>query len=345
MRRVARFLGLIAVGVLLAAMAGEIYCRLKFPGKLDERWLDPYTLTGAFRVHALGPEAYGYRDAGWTHVYDSDAKLDGVQARWQPLYPRPVPPGERRRVFVVGGSVALGDGASTGATRWWRVLEEKLRAALHDDKIDVIPAAMQSFVTTQERITLELYVLPLKPDVVVVLDGFNDAENLAFGVRPGDPYNLGTAYTRYDSLGFHVWLSLARHSALARWWLERRVAAALHEANVHRTPAQLTAWEDSAVNIYRDNVTRMARRCAQESVPCLFFAQPARELTVHHYGGPETPTTRMLARMAATQGVVDLTHLLDARRESYVDVVHFDDGGQQLLADAVLAELVKRLSP
>ncbi|MFC1836122.1 hypothetical protein ACFL2Q_15615 [Thermodesulfobacteriota bacterium] len=90
------------------------------------------------------------------------------------------------RVFVIGGSAAYGSGASSTDTRWYMELERLLSKGLKR-QVRLIPAAMGAYVSTQERMVLELIVLPRRPDCVIILNGYNDLVNcLTYCTRPGD---------------------------------------------------------------------------------------------------------------------------------------------------------------
>jgi hypothetical protein len=368
MKRRTKLLLSILAALVLAFAVGESYCRWikKVPANRD-RWLEPYVMTGDFRrpgEHFEDPAAFGYRQRSLQHVYEASSVLKGAVDRGSYLFhdradrARPNPAAPRKRIFVLGGSVSLGDGAEHEEARWWRLVENDLRAKLGDDRIDVIPAGTRSFVSTQERIELELYVLPLKPDAIVVLDGYNDWAVVNFAARPGDPYNQGILYTRYDSLWFHLFYALSEHSALVRHLLQQNVYGAV-DSTIHdimSDPQRLAAYRDSVVNVYRENVTAMARRCRQESIPCLFFVQPSAAVTRSHATPPPPRSEEAVAidqMLAAVKGSAeltpptelhDLTHVLDGHADVYVDPCHPRDPGQRLLADAIGGALLARQS-
>jgi lysophospholipase L1-like esterase len=352
---------LIVLGVVVACAVIEGFSRsiLNVPENQD-RWLEPYLVTGDFRpaqrrpladhTMAEAPEQFGYQRHGLVYTYDSRTTLHGMAERGSYLFGdragRAAPNPARKRIFIAGGSVALGDGASTADKSWWGLMERDLRARLHDDGIDVIPAATRAFVSTQERIELELYLLPLQPDAVIFLDGFNDWEEFHYGTRPGDPFNQGVLYARYQSALFQLLRSLSDHSGFVRTLLWRSVYGHIERSmyEVQDDPARLASFRDSVANLYDDNLRRMARRCRQEEVACFFFFQPAAPLTAQYdhpapSEGEDVKSYRaMLARIAAGAPFVDfhdLTHIFDGHPDYYADVCHPNDAGQVALAKAV----------
>ena len=98
-----------------------------------------------------------------------------------------------RRLFVIGGSLAVGSSASTKENSWHAVLERTLCQEFPLWAPCVFNCAMGAFVSTQELLTLLFTVLPKNPYAVIFLNGLNDIFlPWSLGTRPGDPYNLST---------------------------------------------------------------------------------------------------------------------------------------------------------
>src|SRR5690606_3877049 len=185
--------------------------------ELLNRHMQPYLMTGGYYRIPLagaredhvdvgpgGPEDYGYRDEGGTYVFGFDEPVHSIAERADFLLQDRADllngaGSNHLRVAVLGASVAYGVGASREDTRWYAILERLLTEELGRE-VRLIPAAMPGYVSTQERIILELMVLPMRPDAVIVLDGFNDAAlPVVFGSRPGDPYDQGLLYEQFYS--------------------------------------------------------------------------------------------------------------------------------------------------
>lgn len=96
---------------------------------------------------------------------------------------KPEKPAGRRRVLVVGGSVAFGAGVPQGRTIG-AYLERRL-----PDGWDVHTLATPAWTSAHERIAIVHRLVHLDPDAIVCLTGFNDAY---WGLKGYDPLNLRT---------------------------------------------------------------------------------------------------------------------------------------------------------
>lgn len=83
----------------------------------------------------------------------------------------PKQPGERRIVFT-GGSAAWGAGVAQQSV-YSALMDHGLREARHD--VRVASAGVGGFSSTQERILIENHLFRLRPDVIVMFTGWNDA--------------------------------------------------------------------------------------------------------------------------------------------------------------------------
>ena len=367
--------GKLAVILLLLALAtGELFFRInKLAPENGDRFLQPYITTGDETITQVAerPEDYGYEHRGVGYYFSFNLPVKTVADReFMTLTPRAKDlkiPANPKKIFVVGGSVARGDWASE-KQEWWRRLEKKLRQSRRDDSISVIPAAMASWVSSQERLAMELFVFPKKPKAIIVVDGANDIScaEREFS-RPGDPFNQGFLYARYYSPWFELIRSLSNHSAIIRYFLLKHIQDEhdhLH-SEVMNDPKRTEIESSSIASVYLDNIHWMARRCEQESIQCYFFLQPERSVT-RKYANPaakEDPIEIGLYKLYTNQirstlGVLgkkshfyDLTHLFDGEaQQHYVDNVHFLDPGHEMMADAVWKVLAdphstERLAP
>ena len=332
--------------------------------EVGNRHMQPYFMTGGYYQTPLpgvrpenvllgpgGPETYGYRREGGTYVFGFDRPVRSVAERGTFLFqdrlaaadaaPKP----NVRRVFVLGGSAAYGVGASRRDMRWYAVLERSLTDALQQE-VHVIPAAMVGHVSVQERLAMELMVLPRAPDAIIILDGWNDvALPSMFGVRPGDPYDQGILYGEFylPMGGVRKWL--ARHSQLARYLVQRSMASAVaaQQAAVLASPDRVAAYADSTSSVYLDNITRMLDRCRDEQVPCMAFLQPAKDVVSGQAPSDQNALVvasydrirRRLREMTSGGSVQDLSELLPADGQFFVDKVHFTDAGHAAVARAM----------
>jgi len=114
------------------------------------------------------------------------------------------------RVVITGGSAAQS----------WRIgpnctLDARIKAELErhfpDRTIRIVNLAGAAWKSFQELIGVQLYGLPLTPDLVVVLDGFNDIQH-GFDMPPNQAYLAGAiehAFERYHNGALHNLRDLA----------------------------------------------------------------------------------------------------------------------------------------
>lgn len=77
------------------------------------------------------------------------------------------------RIIVLGGSMSWGTGASSNDTVWTAALEDILRKN-HSGRVEVLNACCSGYTSFQELVYLEFKLLQFSPDMVIVLDGYND---------------------------------------------------------------------------------------------------------------------------------------------------------------------------
>ncbi len=77
-----------------------------------------------------------------------------------------------KRLVLLGGSVAFGYGATSDETTICGYLKQMLRQ--ENTKYEVINLAVQGYKSIHELFLFETFVLKLKPDILVILDGYND---------------------------------------------------------------------------------------------------------------------------------------------------------------------------
>ena len=218
---------------------------------------------------------------------------------------------------------------------------------------------MPGFVSTQERIALDLMVLPRCPDAVIILNGWDDAALPGMlGSRPGDPINSGLLYEQYFPATSELGRTLVRRSALYRYFYHRRILDALeaHRVRIAGSEERLDMYRRSTAGVYLDNIQRMLESCEARSVPCAVFLQPARSLVDEGKPGPQgwavqeslertayEAIRRGMGEIEARDRVHDLTGIFAPGLEWFVDPVHFGDEGHAVLARAMQPAVEKML--
>lgn len=365
------FLGWLLIWAAILLIGVEVVSRrylVPWHHEIGSRHLQPYFMSGGYFKTSMsrfkdkgvllgpgGPESYGYKRQSDIHLYNFDEPVSSIADRGDFLFQdrvqlaNDVGRDDVIRVFVIGGSAAYGIGASSAEKRWYVVLERALSAGLGKE-VRLVPAAMIGYVSTQERLALDLMVLPRRPDAVIIFDGFNDAVlPSVFGTRPGDPYDQGMFYQDFYSpvTGMKKWL--ANHSYFYRFLLYRSLGQTI-DANQNRilgNPNRLANYAKSTASVYLDNVRHMLEQCKDKKVPCMTFLQPARDLTWRHQskGQPLDLFTlsaydeilKGINDAAVKDQIHDLSGVFNepGHEQNYIDNVHFNDGGHQAVADAM----------
>ena len=193
-----------------------------------------------------------------------------------------------RRVFVLGGSTAVGHSSSGDSATMPQCLERRLGEMYPGLDVKVHNAACSGFNSSQELILLALTILELEPDLVIVLDGRNDfyfstlrewqphytiwSKN--WGPSPWASHHTeatGTESARGLSLVTELWHVGLHHSAAAR--AARQLLRVAGEPNV---PVRVKgAIRLEAVDVYIANVKKMAELCSANNTRLIVVLQPS----------------------------------------------------------------------
>lgn len=354
--------------LMLTLFIGEIWAlNNKGINQGLDRILHPYIGIGGFYKGGYfdkketmdpseAPEKYGYFRKGFfkipTYKYGTEIKEFGERGQFlyrdsskKLVMPKPK---DEFRIFILGGSVAFGEGAKKPENRWYLHLESELKK-ISKRNIVVIPAANHSHVSTQERVIYELYVAPYEPDAAIFLSGFNDANTGISGTRPGDPYGQSIIYAKDESPLYGLVNDIAKHSALIRYFLQEHLFKIWLET---RTTELDKKQAESVANVFYDNVKQERRRCKYEKVKCYHYLQPYWDLTASHRGlGPFNDYdmiginyAELMKRANSSSGVINFTDIFDKLPEKFpfIDPAHFGDEGHIHLAKVMAADLVAR---
>jgi hypothetical protein len=273
----------LAVSILIVEVTFSFIQKEEFQS-YSSRYYVPYIGFGDFRALNKNqlPESFDYKNSGGAYIYDPKKEIQSITQRFSILFENTEGYGSidskkpENLVFVMGGSAALGDRHEKAENRFPLQIQENIQNLLSDVKIQVVPSAVRAFVTMQERILLDLFVLPHKPKAIIFLHGFNDSNQWESMTRPGDPYNLGIEYSRQESRWFRVKQFLADWSYFFQWLFRRSAESSIRSGFQHmlKDPLTVQNYIKSMANIYLENVFWMAKRCEQEKVYCFFVLQP-----------------------------------------------------------------------
>lgn len=361
------------VGIRLLGFQPRLYTRPYDPVFVSGEYFRKGVKNSAYRGLPSDPSLYEYqpdffdvytfrfRPAGSIrHVERTDFLFDNPHSRYSAreidriICAKP----DALTIFVIGGSAAQGVGASRKENTWHALLEKKLRQEFRNPNIYVFNAAIGGFNTLQERLTYFLAVSPREPDIVLDLDGFNDVVlPLNTMVRPGDPYQTGIRYTQFYGSSFLQWLfentALANFVSMRLFFYNRDAVRHL----IEKDEAVFTNYQRSVVREYMRNTTSIIDDCLMRRRKCLVAFQPFRAIS-HQDAGlplekPDVVSTSRLSRiyqlLQETAGAsqysshyVDLSGVFSRRDRLgvYKDYVHFNDKGNEIIADALLPSVV-----
>jgi lysophospholipase L1-like esterase len=199
---IAIFLVCIEVGFRLFPPAGLTRARLIRGGNPDVALIKPhpylsYALTPGFDRPGLHHNALGYR---------------GPE----------IGPGERSaevlRILCLGGSSTYGVSASSDAASWPARLKAFLNQTFPSQTFEVINAGVPGYSTFENAIDLSLRGISLKPDIVIVYQGFNDIRAATWPEVKPDNTHFRKSWN-LEKPASTALLELSEAFLLARWFL------------------------------------------------------------------------------------------------------------------------------
>jgi hypothetical protein len=222
-------------------------------------------------------------------------------------------------------------------------------------------AGIPGWNSTQELLLLQTRLVDLNPDVVVVLDGYNDIWGpLYYDPRVGYPFNfmvVEEAWRRYTST--QPWpLRLLEQSRLIRRVRELLSGTTSVDGFVLGTsldPASIDRLVNEAAAAHRANWRKMERICLAERIDCVLALQPVH-LDQAALGGTQA-VFRMffdrivddLHRDALADGAIRIDlrgFFADDPTSAFFDSVHLYDEANRRLAQSlvqILCESGERL--
>lgn len=266
-------------------------------------------------------------------------------------------PAGRFRIAVLGGSAAWGLGASGDAKTVPGQLETILAKKHPDRDIEVLNAAQIGYVSTQELIYFQRVISPMQPDVVVLLDGYNDISADLMNAASGWPQNASLLRSRYQA----SWKVMPARYNLDDLLRPSRLLAAISDAlpdrSVSPSPPPEISAEDTA-RTYIGNVGAIARIAAPAPVwvalqPSLIATtKPLTEDEQHIVDVKEGQVPRYRARVAEAHSAMLLAvqaagfpfiplddSLGTEPTLMFADECHFGDNGAKRIASRIAARL------
>lgn len=201
--------------------------------------------------------------------------------------------------------------------------------------------AMQGYSSTQEFLKLSRDILSLKPDCVISLSGFNDIEDNAYEI--GFPF-LHKYQNKYNKF-------LLKQPKLAPdSMLVRNVNSIYYGEKV----------SENSVDIWISNMRKMHALCKEFEILFIGCLQPMYEYRksistpehkkiIDHYNSitnnflvshePEF-CSKARKKMEEYDYLVDLTGVFENKENTYFDICHYTDRGNEIIAEAIYKYLL-----
>jgi hypothetical protein len=302
----------------------------------------------------LETDQYGFVDNGYKRAIDRDKYL----------------------IFLVGGSSAEGRGASSNTATIAACLERILNQLAGKDRFRVVDAGVSGYVTYQELSLIEGEILPrFKPQMFIALDGHNDGWcAVSFQEwRPNwQPYvdQLTRDVNRNMEPGFNILIDLIkRHSILAAAF--DKIGEKVFHWNDNSFTQKTMPPEgrlESAARAYLVNQLVTKERLNLYGIKYQVFLQPFLAKYLKRVMGPEE--ANFLQAWGAEYQNSDIYYLgmekfynivtreaenlsffndfsklfLDTPEKVYVDHCHFNDTGNQMIAQNMARKLWPELA-
>ena len=184
---------------------------------------------------------------------------------------------DEKRIFVLGGSAAAGWGASHDNTTFPLITEKLLHQAGRSQAF-FFNAGVDGFNSNQEWVLMATKIMDLKPDLVILFDGYND---MHFSMRENwtADYNIYSAQT-LELMSFHPWYL---HSAL--------LSAIANRTKEGRTRSKFVGksgiYRPSYFDTYLRNISKIAWAVRSQRGKTLVLLQPHFLITERPLTEPE----------------------------------------------------------
>lgn len=252
------------------------------------------------------------------------------------------------RVAALGGSTTWGSGASSDAATWPSALARRLGALLPADgpyqRVEVINAGVIGYTLLESFVNLKMRVMPLRPDIVVIYHGINDARVMGRpGFRPDYTHVRGPWRAPMPSAAdaLFQWSHLygfLRRDAEDR--LDLYDLVHIETSEEQRTPNDRDAGLENYIATLREAVA-VAQVGGARTVLCTFAYTEeieAQKDWMLWYGFRLVDRINDAVRTLVQDERIlfaDVAAALGGRREHFVDPVRLSDGGNARLAEVV----------
>lgn len=267
------------------------------------------------------------------------------------------------RIVVVGGSGAMGYGASSDKTIFTALLENKLNESQNGIKAyEIINAGLASAIAMQEFICISLKIIDLEPDAVIIFDGFNDMVGSVINDRrPGYPW-------RFAELEKALNISVTK-AFIRKRLMNYRPTKKIIEFIERKKSECIKTHQDYSLNpeavlYYKKTLDRISRLLKSYDInpvfayqPSVYFKTPKTDFENMILVKESKNRTKILIEMLE-QGKMAMQEVAEDNndlfidylpvfngfdKDIFIDVVHFSDEGQEILAQFLYEKLKDRI--
>ena len=262
---------------------------------------------------------------------------------------------EEYRIFVMGGSVARGYGASAPEKKFYHIFERLLNENRPESitrRFNVISAGRLGYVSAQELILLLMGVLDFHPDLVIHLNGFNDVLSFTqYKELPGHPIYFQSLVKALK--GVKAGQTVDRVSNRSAFFSEVKKMIQKYKTS---------SSSNSSINIarhYERNMRHISQILSANQIKGYLILQPliydkknksqSEEKQIKEIGSTRPilfTSLQMFAESLALIGKEEDIHwgnfrgvFEDFSETVFVDTVHLNDKGQEILARALWKEI------
>jgi len=224
-------------------------------------------------------EQAGYKKKRFLHQYVDTQVLNNSGNRFDFIFQNKkssIQNNSKHKILFTGNSLSYGFGVNP-ESRYYNILD---RTYSKEKNVEIIPAAISAINSTQENILLHTTILPQKPDMIFMINGWNDVMMPPiFLIRPGDPMTMSALYQKYENKFFNIIIQASKKSSWLSKYLTRLIEydrttflGRLETDQVFRRNLQT-----SIVNVYISNLNTMIESCLYRDIRVIHFLQPSAD--------------------------------------------------------------------
>jgi len=194
------------------------------------------------------------------------------------------------RIMLLGGSAAMGLGATNSKNILANQVHLKLSRIFPKKKFEILNCAVGDYSSSQSLLALTTELIMYKPDIIVVLDGFNDFSHSSWGSKFSNGDWLANTTRSFDDCLFAIqkWENkgeeavrnyarkMSRLGIIVGKILNRQHSVVTNKTHgmVWDNP-KLWSIKESAISWYLENIIMLAGITWAQNIDLLHVVQPS----------------------------------------------------------------------